>query len=111
MKIISFIAAALLLSACGQDRVVQAPAQPSPSPGPTPTTPSPGTGDKLSYAQMQTQLVTYCQACHSSANFMTSETALKSSQAKDYLWSRRMPPSNAPKALPDEVRVKMLSFF
>jgi hypothetical protein len=106
----------IFIVGCGQDHVVEKyPEQPLPAPNPTPTptpsgTPDPG-GTKLGYQQMQAQLVTYCQSCHASAQFMSGEAALKASKAKDYLWSRRMPPSNSPKALPDNVRTQMLSFF
>lgn len=106
----SLVAVILLMVGCGQDHVVEKTPDPVPLPTPTPTgTPAPG--DKLSYQQVQAHLVTYCQSCHASAQFMSGEAALRASRAKDYLWSRRMPPSNAPKALPDNVRTQMISFF
>ena len=80
----------------------------------TPNQPPPdddnNTGD-LSYGEMQALLNNYCAACHSTAGFMQSEAALRNSGVKDQLWSRRMPPSNAPKQLPDKERSDMISFF
>lgn len=98
----------LLLAACGQQKLQ--PVQQQPLPTPTPTqTPDPGT--PISYQEMQGYLVNYCQSCHAGAQFMSSESALNASQAKNYLLSRRMPPANAPKVLPDNLRTKMLGFF
>lgn len=100
----------LAMNSCGQEHIVDKPVE-QPIPSPT-KTPQPGTGgERIGYQEMQGYLVTYCQTCHASAQFMSSEAALRASQAKNYLWSRRMPPSNAPKALPDNTRQVMLSFF
>lgn len=106
----SILSLFLLLAACGQQKLQPVQQQPLPTPTPTPTqTPDPGT--VISYQEMQGYLVNYCQACHAGAQFMSSESALNASQAKNYLLSRRMPPANAPKVLPDNVRTKMLGFF
>ena len=81
---------------------------------PTPPVVNPGTGggtSDVTYAEMQTLLVEYCVACHSNSPFMQSEGQLLSSSAKDRVWSRTMPPSNAAKKLPENVRQKMLVFF
>lgn len=104
------LALSSLLAGCGDYSSDQS--QP-PAPTPTPT-PKPGgedPGDTVTYAAMQKNLVTYCQSCHASANFMTSEAALRASSVQTRLTNRSMPPSNAPKALPDNVRTQMLSFF
>lgn len=99
-----------IMIACGQEHIFDKPV-PAPTAVPTPTPTPGGTGEKIGYQEMQGYLVTYCQSCHSSAQFMSGETALRASQAKNYLWSRRMPPPNSPKALPDNTRALMLSFF
>ena len=98
------------IGGCG-DRVVEkeVPQQPT-SPNPSPTN-TPG-GEKPTYAEMKTLLTEFCSACHSTAQFYNGgEAALRSSRARDYIWSRRMPPANAQKALPDAVRTQMLTFF
>jgi len=99
---------------CGERVVEKTSDNPSPGPGTDPGTDpgdDPDTGTKISYQKMQTYLANYCQSCHATAQFMQGENALRASQAKNYLWSKKMPPSNAPKALPDNVRTEMLTFF
>ena len=98
---------ALLVLACGRDPHVVEKYKDNPDPPPGG---DPG-GEQLTYGEMQALLNNYCQACHSTAGFMQSEAALRSSGVKDQLWSRRMPPSNAPKQLPDKERADMISFF
>jgi hypothetical protein len=56
-------------------------------------------------------LNTYCAQCHATATFMTSEAALRASQASAQLYSKRMPPPNAARALPENVRAEILAFF
>ena len=70
----------------------------------------PGGGD-LSYAQMNGLLQNYCASCHASAGFMQSESALRNSSAKNWIFNEDMPPSGAGKPLPDKERQLMLSFF
>ncbi len=69
----------------------------------------PPAGD-LSYGQMNALLQNYCAKCHSTAGFMQSESALRQSRAKNWIFNEDMPPSGA-KVLPDTERELMLSFF
>jgi len=108
MKITELAMMALFLCGCGSDRVVRE-YVPAPSTGGTGGTGS--TGDKPSYQETQALLNNYCQACHSTAQFMQSERALRSSAVKDRVRSGNMPPSNAGKRLPDEERKKILNFL
>lgn len=66
---------------------------------------------KLNYTQMKTLLDEYCAACHASAKFMQNEAQLRQSDAENQLWTKRMPPANAAKALPDRERNLMINFF
>lgn len=100
----------MFLTACGQNKTIE-----KTIPGPAPVDPGPvdpiDPGEAISYQKMQGFMVSYCQSCHASAAFMQSESALRASQVKANLWSKRMPPTNAGKALPDNVRTQMVSFF
>ncbi len=103
----------LFLTACGQNKTIEKNVPGPPvvvDPGTDPGT-DPDPADAISYQKMQGLMVSYCQSCHASASFMQSESALRASQAKAYLWSKRMPPANAGKALPDNIRTQMVSFF
>lgn len=102
----------LFLTACGQNKTIEKNI-PAPAPGnvdPDPD-PDPDPGTAIGYQKMQSDMIQFCQPCHASASFMQSESALRASQAKAYLWSKRMPPANAAKALPDNTRTEMMSFF
>jgi PBP1b-binding outer membrane lipoprotein LpoB len=103
----------MLLTGCGSGKTIeQEPLRPQPTPTTTPVPEDPPTGDDISFQKMQAHMVNYCQGCHASAAFMTGgETALKQSQVKSQLWSKRMPPANAPKALPENIRTEMISWF
>lgn len=106
-----FIIACLMLvfaSACGTDsHTYDRPPVTGPPPGGGGGTP----GGDLSYAEMNGLLQNYCAACHASAQFMQSESALLASSAKNRIWNESMPPSNAGKKLPDTERALMLTFF
>lgn len=109
MKLLFLIA--VLSFGCGQDRYIK---EYVPVPGSGGTNPPPSNGNnngKPSYQETQALLVTYCQACHSSAQFMSSERALRSSGVLNRVRSGNMPPSNANRALPDAERRKILTFF
>ena len=110
MKIFMFVLFAMIIG-CGGTKTVetQVPVpQPTQTPGPGGEDPG---ADKISYQKMQGYLNNYCQSCHSTAQFMSSETALRASQVKANLWSKRMPPANASKALPENIRTEMITFF
>ena len=64
-----------------------------------------------SYAETQALLLTFCESCHASANFLASERGLKSSSSLNRIRSRSMPPANANRKLPDRERSAILSFF
>ena len=100
-----------LLVGCGygQDTVVEKPVPQQPPPG-TGEDPGPGDG-RISYAVMQGYLDQYCNSCHSTAAFMQSERALRSSATKQRVSNRTMPPSTAPLQMPDNVRLRMVNFF
>ena len=111
MKITELAMMALFLSGCGSDRVVREYVPvPGGGTGQVPGSGT-GTGGKPSYQETQALLNNYCQACHSTAQFMQSERALRSSAVKDRVRSGNMPPSNAGKRLPDDERKKILNFF
>ncbi len=113
----------LLIFGCGREtkviEYVPAPGGGSGNPGSgsgdgTPGDPgSPGNpgNTQISYGEMQAFLDNYCASCHSSSPFIQSERALRGSDTRNQLWSKRMPPSNASKQLPEEERQLMLSFF
>ena len=96
----------VILQSCGSDKPEEA-AAPAPS-GPVVDIPA---GDKISYQQMQTHIVGYCQSCHANDPFVKSEAQLRSSAAKLRLSNKTMPPSFAPKKLPDNIRTQMIGFF
>jgi hypothetical protein len=98
-----------LMMGCGQDHIVDKPT-PVPIQNPQPN-PDSGPGQTVSYQKVSAYLNTYCSQCHSSAAFMTSELALRGSGAKNQLASKRMPPANAGKVLPDNVRTEILGFL
>ena len=105
MKIIWAFSLIFVLSGCGGEEdtvVVEKYKDP-------PDLPDPGPGDgKPTYAQMQLLLTEWCEACHATAQFMQSESALRASDAKEQIWSDRMP-KNA--TLPPDVKNRMLAFF
>jgi len=105
-----FLLALMLVAGCGQDHVVDKPT-PVPVPAPVPPGPTPDPGTKPSYQKVAGYLNTYCAQCHASATFMTSEAALRASGVKNQLYSKRMPPANAGKVLPENVRAEVLLFF
>ena len=109
MKIMILAMMALFVDGCGQDRVVKE-YVPVPTGG-TGSTGTGGTGGQPSYQETQALLNNYCQACHSTAQFMQSERALRASAVKDRVRSGNMPPSNAGKQLPNDERKKILNFF
>lgn len=101
--------AALFMFGCGTDRVIKEYVPvPAPSGG---TPPSGGGGGTPSYQETQALLNSYCLSCHSTAQFMGSERALRSSAVAARVRSGSMPPSNAGKRLPDTERKKILTFF
>jgi len=113
MRILSVLigTATLMFVNCGRENHVVDRPVPVEVPGGTTPTPGPAPGDKISYQQMQSYMVNYCQACHSTAGFMQSEAALKSGAVENQLKSRRMPPSNASKPLPENTRTIMVNYF
>lgn len=100
--------ASLFIFGCGQDRIIK---EYVPVPAPGGTTPPAGGGGAPSYQETQALLNSYCLSCHSTAQFMGSERALRSSAAASRIRSGSMPPSNAGKRLPDSERKKILNFF
>ena len=107
MKILIF----LFLISCGSDHEHNDPAPQQPPARPPSGGGNSGGGGKPSYAQVQGLLNNYCAACHSNAQFMGSEAALRSSTALNRVRARTMPPPNAGKKLPDRERGQILSFF
>ena len=104
----------IFLFGCGQDRVVtEYVPVPPPSDGRPPSGGGGGGGGggAPSYQETQALLNNYCLSCHSTAQFMGSERALRSSAVAGRLRSGSMPPSNAGKKLPDAERKKILTFF
>jgi len=82
----------------------------------TPVVTDPGNpGDpapaKIGYQQMQADISIYCVSCHANDPFVKSESGLRASAAKLRLTNKTMPPSFAPKGLPDNIRTEMLTFF
>lgn len=100
----------LLLAGCGSDKPVAEDPQAPASPAPGGSTPAPS-GEKISYQDMQGFMNQYCKGCHASDSFIQSEAGLKSSKAQTRLSNKTMPPSFAPKQLPDNIRTQMLSYF
>ena len=101
-----------LLFSCGRDtHVIEKYKEIPQEPPPVTDDKDPGGDVRLSFAEMQTYLDTYCIACHATAPFVQSEAALRASSAEDQIWTKRMPPSNAGTPLPDKERSEMLNFF
>ena len=97
---------------CGRDTHVVEKYQDVPDGEPPPIIDDPQPGDKIGYEQMRLFLDEYCVVCHSTSPFITDgEAALRNSTAKDQLFSKRMPPPNAPKKLADKERAIMVNFF
>ena len=107
MKCLLFIS--MLILGCGQDRIIKeyvpVPAPPAGGGG------SGGSSGGASYVQTQALMNTYCLSCHSTAQFMGSERALRASAVSGRVRSGSMPPANASRKLPDADRRKLLSFF
>ena len=97
---------------CGSDTHVVEKYQEVPPADDPPIIDDPQPGDKIGYEQMRLYLDEYCVVCHSTSPFITDgEAALRNSTAKDQIFSKRMPPANAPKKLGDKERSIMLNFF
>lgn len=112
---LKYPAIALLIASvmgCGRDTHVVEKYQEVPDGDPPPIIDDPQPGDKIGYEQMRLYLDEYCVVCHATAPFITEgEAALRNSTAKDQIFSKRMPPANAPKKLADKERAIMLNFF
>lgn len=107
---IGLLAAGVL--SCGKDTHVVEKYEQPPGQPPNPGDIDPEPGEKITYDQMRLLLDEYCVVCHSTSPFITDgEAALRNSSAKDQIFSKRMPPSNAPKKLGEGDRAIMLNFF
>ena len=110
---IRIIFVCLILFSCGREHCnIQTPAPaPLPAPAPVPKPDPVDPGGRPSYQRVASLLNTYCAQCHASATFMTNESSLRASAVKNQLYSKRMPPANAAKVLPENVRAEVLLFF
>jgi hypothetical protein len=99
---------ALFVDGCGQDRIIK---EYVPVPGPPVGGGQTPVGGRPSYQETQALLLTNCQSCHSTAQFLNSERSLRASAVQSRVRSGSMPPSNAPRSLGSAERRKILSFF
>jgi len=112
MRITMLAIVTLAFYGCGTDRVVKEYVPiPAGSGGTKIPPPIGGGGGGPSYGETQALLNTYCVSCHSTAQFMGSEKALRASATKDRVRSGNMPPSSATRELPDAERKAILTFF
>lgn len=71
---------------CGSEREVE-PKTPLPTPKPTP-----GPGGETDFTDVQAITSQFCVRCHSTSQFLKSETAWRSSEAKARVGNSSMPP-------------------
>lgn len=95
----------LFVGGCGSERQIE-PKAPIPSPTQTPL---PG---GIQFSQVQGITGTYCLRCHSTSQFLKSEQAWRSSDARARLTARTMPQAGSAesKNLSDADRGLLISF-